>query len=74
MGGSDLAPGCAGLGRMLEDAMTLRCAVSVCLAFFGVRRASEVAGLRTSGVRVGVANSVAELKARQQKNDQLGAG
>ena len=65
MGGSDLPRGSAGLGRMLVRAMTLRCAVSVCLAFFGGRRASEVAGLRVSDVEVDGANSVAELKVIQ---------
>ena len=41
---SDLPPGCSGLGQMLEHAMALRCAVSVCLTFFAIRRASEIAG------------------------------
>ena len=48
----DLPPGCAGLGQALENAMVLRCAASVCIAFFAVRRASGVAGLRTSDVSV----------------------
>ena len=33
------------MGRMLPHAMALRGAVSVSLAFFGVRRASEIAAL-----------------------------
>ena len=52
VGGADLAPGGAGLGQMLGRAMTLRRAASARLAFFGVRKASEVAGLRVSDVKV----------------------
>ena len=59
---------------MLEHAMTLRCAASACLAFSGVRRAPEIAGLRASDVEVDGAGSAAELKARQQKKDLFGAG
>ena len=44
VGCSDLPPGSAGLGRLLEHAIAPRRAVSVCLAFFAVRRASGVAG------------------------------
>ena len=73
-GGADLAPGGFGLGQMLQRAMTLRGAVSAALAFFGVRRASEVAGLRASDVRVDGAGGLAALEIRQQKNDQFGAG
>ena len=54
--------------------MTLRCAVPVCPACFGVRRASEIAGLRVSDVKVDGACSVEELKVRQQKNHQVAAG
>ena len=72
--GADLAPGGAGLGQMVERAMSIRCSVSVGLAFFGVRLASEVAGLRVSDVRVDEANSAVELKVRRQKNDELGVG
>ena len=54
--------------------MTLRCAVSVCPACFGVRRASGIAGRRVSDVKVDGACSVEELKVRQQKNGQAGAG
>ena len=52
--------------------MALRCAVSARLAIFGVRRASEIAGLRVSDVRVDEANGVVALKVRRQKNDQFG--
>ena len=45
---ADLAPGGFGLGSTLGRAVILRCAASVSLAFFGVRRASEIAGRRTS--------------------------
>ena len=73
-GCSDLPPGCAGLGQMLEHAMALRCAVSVCLAFCAVRRATEIAGLRPSDVSANGAVGVVELKGRRRKNGQLGVG
>ena len=74
MGCSDLPSGCAGLGQMLEHAMAIRRAVSVCSAFFTVRRASEIAGLLTPDASVDEAVGAAELIVRRHKNDQLGAG
>ena len=62
------------MGQMLEHAMTPRCAVSASLAFFGVRRAPEIAGFRVADVKVDEACSVVEIKARYQKNDQFGVG
>ena len=61
-GCSDLPLGCAGPGQMLEHAMVLPCAGSVCLAIFAVRRASEVAGLRTSDASADESVGVAELR------------
>ena len=49
---SDLPLTGSGLGSLLEDAMVLRLAVSLSVAFFGVPRASEVAALRVSDVCV----------------------
>ena len=72
--GADLAPGGLGLGQRLQHAMTVRGAVSVAMAFFGVRIASEVAGFRASDVRVDSEGGMAVLEIRQQKNDQLGVG
>ena len=74
VGGADLAPGGVGLGQMLERAMNLRCAAPASLAFFGERRASEIAGFRVAGAKVAEACSVVEIKARCQKNDQFGVG
>ena len=74
VGSSDLPPGCAGLSQMLEHAIVLRCAASARLAFFAVRRAFEIAGQRTSDVRVDEAGGAVELGARCQKNNQLGVG
>ena len=62
--GSDLPPGRSGLGQMLEHAVLLRCAASVCLAFFAVRRASDIAGLRTSDVSIDGAVGVVNLQVR----------
>ena len=74
VGGPDLAPGGVGLGQMLPHAMALRGAVSVSLAFFGVRGASEIAALRVKDVRRDAASGLVVLDIRQQKNDQFGVG
>ena len=71
---SELLPGCAGLGQTLEHAMVLRCAVSVCSVLFALRRASEIAGLRASGVSINEAVGVVDLQVRHQKNDQREVG
>ena len=73
-GGSDLPPGSSGLGPTVEEALALRRAVSVALASFGVRRASEIAALTTSGVEVDLPAGVVELRIRTQKDDPLGVG
>ena len=54
--------------------MTLRRVASVSLAFFGVRRSSEVAGFRVADASIGQGRGVVEVRARCQKNDQFGAG
>ena len=59
---------------MSEHAMALKCAASDCLAVFAVRRASQIAGLRTSDASGNVAINAVELKVGHQKNDQLGVG
>ena len=74
VGGSDLPPIGAGLGAWVDEALYLRCAVSVSLASFGVRRASEIASLTKADVAVGDPAGVGELKVRCRKNDQLGVG
>ena len=73
-GGADLAPGMVGSGQLLEHAMSFRRAASVRLAFFGARRASEVAGLRVADVKVDEARSVAEVKVRCQKKRSVQGG
>ena len=72
VGGAGLASGGVGLGQMLHHAVPLRGAVSVALAFFGVRRASEVAGLRVRDVRVDNAGGRADIEVRQQKMTSWG--
>ena len=74
VGGPDLPPGGVGLGPMLPHAMSLRGAVSVALAFFGVRRASEIAALREKDVRLDLNDGLLYLDVRCQKNDQFGVG
>ena len=74
VGRQDLAPGGIGLGQLLPHAMALRGAVSAPLAFFGVRRASEVAALRIKDVQVEPDGSMLSLSVRQQKSDQYGVG
>ena len=67
------AVGC-GLDSFLEDALALRAASSTSAAFFGVRRASEVAALNASEVRVDLATGIVDIKFRRQKDDQFGVG
>ena len=74
VGGSDLPPNGAGLGAWVDEALSLRCAVSVSLAFFGVRRASEIAAPTKADVAVDEPAGAVELKIRCRKNDQLGVG
>ena len=69
-----MAPGGIGLGTMLPHAMALRGAASVALAFFGVRRASEIAALRVKDVHLDLDNGLLVMDVRQQKNDQFGVG
>ena len=73
-GEADLAPGGFSLVSMSEHAMTLRRAAPISLAFFGVRRAPEIAVLRVADARVDRAGGSADVKARCQKNDQFGVG
>ena len=54
--------------------MTLWCAAPISLAFFGARRASEVAGRRVADAKMVKAGGLAEVKARRQKNDPFGVG
>ena len=60
------AAGC-GLGRSSEDFVARLSAASMSIAFFGVRRASEVAALE-------LAAGTVDIKVRRQKNDQFGVG
>ena len=68
-----MAPEGIGLGQMLPHAMALRGAVPAALAFFGVRRASEIAALRVKDVHLDVDNGLLVMDVRRQKNDQFGA-
>ena len=49
---SEMPSGSSGLGSFLEHAMVSRRAASARFVLFAVRRASEVAGLKVSDVRV----------------------
>ena len=60
-----MAPGGIGLGQMLPHAVALRGAASVALAFFGVRRASEIAALRVKDVRLETDNGLLVMGVRQ---------
>ena len=62
------------MGQMLEHGRTLRCAVSISLAFFGVGGTSGIAGLRVADLKADEACGVVEIKVRCQKNDQFGVG
>ena len=72
VGGSDLPPNGAGLGAWVDEALSLRCAVSASLLFSDVRRASEIAALTKADVVVDEPAGVVGLKIRCQKNDQSG--
>ena len=74
VGGSDLPPNGAGLGAWVDEALSLRCAVSVSWAFFRVVRASEIAAFTEADVVVDELAGVFELKIRCRKNDQPGVG
>ena len=54
--------------------MVLRSALSPSVAFFGVRRASEVAALRVSDVCVNEALADVKISVHCQRNDQFGVG
>ena len=56
------------LGALLEDALTLRAASTMSTAFFGARRASEVASLNASEVCVDSPTGIADIKVSCQKN------
>ena len=58
---------------LLGDAVSLRSAASVASAFFGVRRASEVARLLGYGARVDLADGFVDLEMKRRKEDQFGA-
>ena len=72
VGGADLSPAGSGLGSLLEDGIVLRCAVSLSVVFCGVRRASGVAALRVSDVRVNDASEGVRISARCRKNEHFG--
>ena len=74
VGGSDLPPNGAGLGAWVDEALSLRCAVSVSWAFFRVVRASEIAAFTEADVVVDELAGAVELKIRCRKNDQPGVG
>ena len=52
----------------------LRSAVSLSAAFFGVRRASEMAALRLSDLRANDASEDVRISVLCRKNDQFGVG
>ena len=64
----------ASVWDMLPHAMALRGAASVALAFFGVRRASEIAALRVGDVRLEADSGLLVMEIRRQENDQFGVG
>ena len=68
VGGSDLPPNGAGLGARVDEALSLRCAVSVSRAFFRVVSASEIAAFTEADVVVDEPAGVVELKIRCRKN------
>ena len=72
--GADLPPTGVGFGPLPEEAMALRSAVSLSVAFFGARRASEVAFLRVSDVCVIESASDLRISVRPRGNDQFGIG
>ena len=64
----------SGLGRLLDDAVSLRSAASMTVAFIGVRRASEVAQLLRGDMSVDLTAGVVDLEVKRQTNDQFGVG
>ena len=52
----------SGLGPLLEDAVSLRFAASMAIAFFGVRRAPKAARQLGNDVRVNLAEGVVDLE------------
>ena len=67
-------PNGAGLGAWVDEALSLRCAVSVSWAFFRVVRASEIPAFTEADVVVDELAGVFGLKIRCRKNDQPGVG
>ena len=63
-----------GVGYSSEDAVAARPATSMSIAFFGVRRASEVAALDLSEVSVDLVTGAVDTEMRRQKNDRFGLG
>ena len=57
-----------------EDAVALRSAASMSIAFSGVRRASEIAVLDLSEVCVDLTAGTVDIKVRRQENDHFGVG
>ena len=72
VGGLDLQHDGAGLGAWVDKASSYPCAVSVSLAVFGVRHASELAALAKADVVTDESAAVVELKIPCGENDQLG--
>ena len=52
----------------------IRCATSVALAFFCIKRFAEISALRLGDLQWGLDNSFVRLSIRRQKNDQEGVG
>ena len=71
---ADLPSVGVGLGPLVEEAMVLRSAESLSVAFFGARRASEVAALRVSGFSVSEFANDVGISVRRQRDDQFGIG
>ena len=67
------SPGCC-FSDAKSDLILLRTAVSVAIAFFGVRRGAEVASLRLADVSISTGLQFARFSIRRQKNDQVGVG
>ena len=68
MARKDFPAGRCGFGSFLEDALTLRAASSTSTAFFGIRRASDLAALNATKVCVDSATGTVDTKVRRQKN------
>ena len=63
-----------GLGSLLNEAASLRPAVSSPAESFGARRSAGVASLRVSDVWINEPSAPVGMKARCQKDDQFGVG